>query len=107
MCVFVTFCCQNTPVEMPPPPPFTRFLTLPLTPPTLPTIPAPSTPLPHHRSPGERLMTMSHSTGGKSSYHGIKWCKDHCGVKQDINGPHLFRQCFLSTTIGSHLTSRY
>ena len=97
-------------VYMPTPPPLPRLLTLPqnlpvhIPPPILPPIQAPLIPSPHRCSPGEIPTTRSHSTGEKSDCHGIKWFEDHCGVKQDINGPHTFRQWFLRTTIGSKLT---
>ena len=97
-------------VGMPPPPPFPLLLPLPqiipvpLPPSPLLIIPAPRTPSPQRRSPGERPTTRSHSTGEKADFHGRKWFEDHYGVKQNINGPHPFRQWFLRNTIGSKLT---
>ena len=95
---------------MPPPPPLPRLLPLPQTlpvplpTPPLPLLPVPYTPSPQRRSPGEISTTRSHSTGEKSDCHGRKWFEEHCGVKQNINVPHPFRQWFLRTTIGSKLT---
>ena len=97
-------------VEMPPPPQLPRLLLIPqilpvpLPPPPLPIISAPRTPFPHCSSPGEIPTTRSHSTGEKDCFHGIKWFEENCGVKQNINGHHLFLQWLLRTTIGSKLT---
>ena len=95
---------------MPPPPPLPQLIPLPqiipvpLTPPPLPPIPDLHTSLSQRRSLGERPMTRSHSIGKKAGCHGRKFFDDDYGVKQNINGPHLFRQCFLRTTIGSKIT---
>ena len=98
-------------VEMPPPPPLPRLLPIPqiipvpLPPPPLLLIPAPRTPSPQRIPPGERPTTRSHSTGEKDDCHGRKWFEENYGVKQNINGTNPFRQWFLSTNIGSKLTS--
>ena len=97
-------------VEMPPPPPLPRLLPLPqihpvpLPPNPLPLVPALYTPLPQHCSLGEISTTRSHSTGDKADFHGRKWFEDDYDVKQNINGPHPFRQWFLSAAIVSKLT---
>ena len=97
-------------VEMHPPPPLTLllplplFLPFPLPLPPLSIIPDSHNPLPHRRSPGERPTTRSHSICEKADCHGRKWFEDHYGVKQNINGPHPFRQLFLKNTIVSQLT---
>ena len=97
-------------VGMPPPPPLPRFLPLPrylpvtLTPLTLPPIPAPYPSSPQRCPPGVIPRTRSHSTCDKSDFQGIKWFEDNCGVKQNINGLHPFRQWLLRNTIGSHIT---
>ena len=67
----------------------------------MPPIPAPRTPSPKRRYPAVRPTNGSHSTGEKAGCHGGKWFEEHYGVKQNINGPHPFRQWFLRTTIGS------
>ena len=97
-------------VEMPPIPPLPQLLPLPqilpitLPPPTLPHIPALHNPSPHCRLPVEITTTRLHSTGERADCHGRKWFEGNYGVKQNINGPHPFRQWFLRTTIGSKLT---
>ena len=69
----------------------------------MPTIPAPRTPSSHRHSPGEIPATRSHSTCEKAGCHGINWFEYHYGVKQNINGPHLFFQWFLRNNIGSNI----
>ena len=97
-------------VEMPPHPPLPQILPLPqiipvpIPPPPLPPIPAPRTLSPQRFSPGEIPTTGSHSTVDKDDCHGRTFFEDDYGVKQNINGPHPFRQCFLRTTIGSNIT---
>ena len=93
-----------TPLPLPRLIPLTRFLPVPLPTPPLPPIPDPFTQFPHSCYPGERTRTRSHSIGEKSNYHGRKWFEDHYCVKQNIHGPHPFRQYFLRTTIASQLT---
>ena len=74
-------------VYIPPPPPLPQLLPLPRILPfplpstTLPLIPAPHTPLPQRRFPGERPTTCSHSTGEKDGFHGITFFEDDYGVK--------------------------
>ena len=69
---------DSSTVEMPTHPPLPQLLPLshilpvPLPPPSLPPIPAPRTPSSQRRSPGERPMTRSHSTGDKYDCHGRK-----------------------------------
>ena len=106
----IAYIMDASTVEIPPTPPLPQFIPIPifipvpLTPLPLHPIPAPHTLSPHPCSPGVIPTTRSHSTGEKSVSHGGKWFEDHYGVKQNINGPHPFRQWFLRTNIVSQLT---
>ena len=94
------------------PPPLPQLLPLPifhtvnLSTPPLNSILAQCTKSPQSHSPGEIPTNISHSIGEKSDCHGRKCFEDHYGVKQNINGTHLFHKWFLRTNIGSQLTPR-
>ena len=64
-------------VEMPPPIPLPIFIQVTLPSTSLSPIPAPHTPLPQRRSPGERTTTRSHLTGEKADCCGRNVFEDH------------------------------
>ena len=78
---FLDHVTDSSTAEMPPSPPLTRFLPVPIPPLLLPPITAPCTPLLQHRSHVVRPTTRSPSTGEKADCRERKLFEYHYGVK--------------------------